>query len=514
MRSLRRAAVALTTAATCLTALPAAAAAAGDSPAGLARYHHQRPQWESCVQGPDDAAGRALEKAGARCATLTVPLDYTDPGGRTITLAVSRIKATDTAHRAGALLVNSGGPGGPSLGLAADVRAAMKEVGARYDVIGMDPRFVGRSTPLDCHWPTGTWIRSAGSGRAGFERQAAFQQRLAESCGRAGGAVLPHISTRNTARDMDVVRAVLGERRISYLGYSYGTYLGTVYTQMFPGRTDRVVLDGAVGPRDYGPRMLVPMLDANERALEHWAGWAARRDARYGLGATRQQVLATVRDIVRAAARRPLVLGGGERTYRVDDSLVPALLFGELADDRDAARASLAASVAALGRAARGRAVEPPRQLAEDLALMTTGAHSAAGSAQAAILCGDVPAPRDPETYRRAVEDSRAGHPLFGPLVHNTNPCAFWPHAPRERPTQVRTDVRALIVAATGDPRTPYAGSRQLRSLLPSSRLLTVGGADHHGLYGEYGNACVDRRVNAYLSTGRLPASDTACAAR
>ncbi|MBZ4321197.1 alpha/beta hydrolase [Streptomyces huiliensis] len=526
MTPLRRVAAAVLTAAACLTALPAAAEAdpggTGPGPgpgagagtgtsAGLARYHHQRPDWRSCVQGPDDDTGRTLEKAGARCATISVPLDYSDPGGRTLTLALSRIKATDTAHRAGALLVNSGGPGGPSLDLAVGVREAMKGVGARYDVIGMDPRFVGRSSPLDCHWPTGTWIRSAGTGRQAFDRQAAFQRGLAESCGRTAGDVLPHVTTRNTARDMDVVREVLGERRISYLGYSYGTYLGTVYTQMFPGRTDRVVLDGAIGPRDYGPRMLSTMLDANERALEHWADWAARRDARYGFGRTRERVLAAVHDIVRTAARRPLVLDTGKRTYEVDDTVVPSLLFGDLADDRDPARAALADSVTALRRAARGETVEPPEPLAEALAAALTGADSASASAQAAILCGDAAAPRDPETYRDAVEKSRAAHPLFGPLFHNTNPCAFWPSTPREEPTQVRTDARALIVAATGDPRTTYAASRHLHGLLPSSRLLTLQGADHHGQFGEYGNACVDGRVNAYLATGRLPATDTTC---
>ncbi|MGK5639520.1 alpha/beta hydrolase [Streptomyces sp. URMC 126] len=515
MTSLRRAAAALTAAA-CLSALPAAARAdtgpdSGGGSAGLARYHQQRPDWKSCLLGPDDETGRALERAGARCATISVPLDYSDPDGRTITLALSRIKATDTAHRAGALLVNSGGPGGASLDLAAGVREAMKDVGARYDVIGLDPRFVGRSTPLDCGWPTGTWIRSAGSGPGTFERQAAFQRDLAERCARTAGDVLPHITTRNTARDMDVVRAVLGERRISYLGYSYGTYLGTVYTQMFPGRTDRVVLDGAISPRDYGPRMLTTMLGANERALDHWADWAARRDARYGLGRTRGQVLDTVGDIVRSAARRPLVLGTGARTYRVDDTVVPFLLFGALADDRDPARAALADSVAALRQAARGRAVEAPEGLAESLAATMTDAESASASAQAAILCGDIPAPRDPETYRRAVEDSRAAHPLFGPLAHNTNPCAFWPRPPREQPTRVTNDARALIVAATGDPRTTYDSSRHLHGLLPSSRLLTVEGAEHHGLFGEYGNACVDGRVNAYLATGRLPASDGVC---
>ena len=106
-------------------------------------------------------------------------------------------------------------------------------------MVGVDPRFVGRSTPLDCHWPTGSAFRSAGVDRAGFDRNTGFAKDLAERCRRHAGDVLPYVTTRNTARDLDVIRAALGERRISYLGYSYGSYVGEVYTTLFPGRVER-----------------------------------------------------------------------------------------------------------------------------------------------------------------------------------------------------------------------------------------------------------------------------------
>jgi hypothetical protein len=181
----RRAALALTAAALALTALPATAAASpGSDP--LARYRHQRLTWKSCVLGPDDTTGKELEQAGARCAGVTVPLDYPDPGGRTITVAISRIRATDTAHRVGPLLLNGGGPGGQTLGDPPWVRKAMKDVAARYDVVGVDPRFVGRSTPLDCRWPTGSaWRGPPGSPRS---RSTTSRSTAAASCSRRSSA--------------------------------------------------------------------------------------------------------------------------------------------------------------------------------------------------------------------------------------------------------------------------------------------------------------------------------------
>ncbi|QDQ13294.1 alpha/beta hydrolase [Streptomyces spectabilis] len=477
---------------------------------GLDRYYQQRLDWGSCAQGPGDAAGRDLDKAGVRCADVTVPLDYAEPEGRTVSVAVSRLKATDRRHRVGALLLNPGGPGGTALDMPPDIRKAMKETGARYDLIGMDPRFVGRSTPLDCGWPVSTAVLSAGVGRAGFERQVALQKRLAAKCRATNADVLPHVSTRNTARDMDVIRGALGERKLSYLGYSYGTYLGTVYTQMFPGRYDRVVLDGALDTPRYQPRLLRGAEPENERALADWAAWAARWHATYGLGRSRDQVLATVDRVVEKSARG-LTLGSGADVFRVDDSHVPFLLVEGIADDTDAARAALGESVSVLADAAAGKPARPSQHLAALLRYATTGVDSASGSAQSAILCGDVAAPRDPERYWRDIQRSRTRHPLFGPLTNNVTPCAFWDR-PRERPTQVRHDARALIVAATGDPRTPYEGSVALRHRLPGSKLLTLKGANRHGIYGEYGDACVDSKVNAYLATGRLPAKDETCA--
>jgi pimeloyl-ACP methyl ester carboxylesterase len=464
-------------------------------------------EWKACAQGSGDTVGAELDQAGARCADVTVPLDYSQPAGRTITLALSRLPATDRAHRIGTMVLNDGGPGESTLGMPLETSAAMKDVAARYDLIGLDPRFVGRSTPIDCAWPIGLWLRSAGPTRAGFDDQVAVQRDLAERCAQRYADVLPFADTRDTARDIDLVRRVLGEDQISFLGYSYGSYLGAVYTQMFPGRTDRLVLDSAGDPDTWGPRALQGTDDEAERALHAWAAWAADHDDTYGLGATAARVLDTVNAIVAASEKHPLRVG----KYEVDDQLIPYLLSVGPGDDRPAARTSFATTVRTLSEAAHGRTVTPDQDLDGLLTFVLTSAGSPLASPAAAITCGDRAAPRDPETYWNDIQRSRARHPLFGPLKNNIWPCAFWPNQPRELPTHIGNPTPALIVSATGDPATTYEGSKAMHRDLTGSRLLTLSGVTAHGIYGEYGNSCVDEKVNTYLATGALPSADTTC---
>lgn len=379
----------------------------------LDRYYHQTLHWGTCMRSPQDGTGRDLDKAGVQCADVTVPLDYTAPGGRTVTLALSRLKATDTRRRIGAILLNNGGSGGPAVDSPPIVRTAMKEVGPRYDIVGFDPRFVGRSTPLDCGWPVSfTWF-SAGASRAGFDRQVALSKSLAAKCRATNASVLPHITTRNTARDMDVIRGALGERKISYLGYSYGTYLGTVYTQMFPGRYDRMVLDGAVGPDDYDPRLLKDTVRENEQALSAWAAWAAARHTTYGLGRSRTAVLATIDHVMAKASRAPLTLGTARDVFRVDDTHIPTLLFMGVADDVDDSRDFLARQVAALSQASKGREAPLPPEFAETLRLLLSGADSptAAHRWRSSAV-----------TYRPRARPSATGATSNGAVAHT--PCS------------------------------------------------------------------------------------------
>lgn len=243
--------------------------------------------------------------------------------------------------------------------------------------------------------------------------------------------------------------------------------------------------------------------------MRAWASWAAVRHGTYGLGATRGEVLARVEHILGAAAEEPLRIG---EAYLLDEHVLPSVFIGGLGSDLEERRAGLARTVRLLARAADREPVEPPRELAQQLEFLLTGVGSALASQMTAILCGDVAERRGVGSYWRAVQESRERFPLAGPLANNITPCEFWDR-PAEAPTVLDNDVPALLVAATGDPRTVYAGAEAMREQWPGSRLLTVEGARQHGLYGEYGNACVDERVNAYLRTGRLPAHDLACEA-
>ncbi|MEV7598351.1 alpha/beta hydrolase [Kitasatospora sp. NPDC089797] len=475
----------------------------------LARFQRQTITWHGCRTGPDDTAGQELDDAKAQCADVTVPLDYRHPDGRTVKVAMSRLKATDPAHRRGTLLWNPGGPGVPAMNLVLMVKKAEPAVAARYDLIGMDPRFVGRSTPLNCAWPT-TGIGSAGSDRSTFDRSVALARDLASRC--AGHRdVLPFASTRNTARDMDVIRAALGESKLSYLGSSYGTYLGEVYLQLFPRRTDRVVLDSALNPELYGPDLTSSQGPAVTAVLENWAAWAARHQDAYHLGGTTAEVLATVERIRSTADRGPLQVG----SHRVDSRVLPQLLWNVTAGDSDELYAAYAADVRDLGDAARGVEVIPNERLEGVLAGLSAPDADGSASVATAIQCADRAASSaDPEFYYRDIQAHRADEPLFGSLTRNITPCSFWPTAPAEPATKVHNDVPVLMVGATGDPAAVYPGQQVAHRALTGSRLVTLRGAFRHTVYaGLFApqNSCIDDTVNRYLIDGTLPDKDTTC---
>src|SRR5262245_46951202 len=191
------------------------------------------------------------------------------------------------------MLSNPGGPGGPGLSMIADLRDRLTpEVRARYDLIGMDPRGIGRSDRMSCALPLPTMLFSAGFDAFGYARDATLAAALAASCVAPDPEKARSITTRNTARDMDVIRGAFGERELNYYGDSYGTYLGAVYTQMFPQHSDRIVLDSAIDPDRYWIGTYQDMGAVNEAGLDDWANWAARHDADYHFGSSGGQVRA------------------------------------------------------------------------------------------------------------------------------------------------------------------------------------------------------------------------------
>jgi pimeloyl-ACP methyl ester carboxylesterase len=497
-----------------LSVVPAASAgttqdADAEADADLTQFHRQQVDWKSCQRDPDDAEGRALDEAAVQCADIRVPLDYSRPRGRTIAVAIARSKATDTANYAGPLMFNLGGPANPVLSAVPLARQAMGATGARFDIIGMDIRFSGRSTPIDCGWPASWLPRSAGTDRESFDRMVTLSKDLARRCARTNADVLPYASAANAARDMDVIRAALGAPTLSFLGYSQGSYLGAQYMQRFPQRAGRIVLDSAIDPDRPGVTILPDRTVAarREAALREWAGLAAQHDDLLHLGSTTELVLSTVHRVYLSAARRPLRVG----PYLVDDTVIPGLIVNLLTDDSEESAFELAATVRVLVQAADTGNAEPTPALATSLAGQLTGRDSAQRSAATAVQCGDSPVSRDVEEYWRDIEERRDEAPLFGPLGSNITPCAFWPNPPRERPIRIRNSVPALVVQAAGDVNAILELGQAMHQDLSGSRMITLAGARDHGVYLLRGNSCVDAAVNAYLDTGNLPAADLTC---
>ncbi|MFE6774877.1 alpha/beta fold hydrolase [Streptomyces sp. NPDC057702] len=433
------------------------------------------------------------------CGTVRLPLDWDHPTGPALDMAVSRVRATGTgAERRGALLVNPGGPGGSGLAYAVTKRAKLPEsVRRAYDVVGFDPRGVGHSAPVDCG-PMGGLFASPGADplprdAAGQRRRSAALRELAADCAGAVGPRLSLFSTEATVRDMDALRAALGEPRTHFLGVSYGSYLGAAYAARFPGRTGRMVLDSVVGPEDwhdFDMRQAVALLRQREVLFD----WLAGDPRRYGLGDTAGQVRAAYTRAREGLAARPVdgfgpaafdravyrTLGRTERWAPFGDGLRDYLRRGDVAALRPAAPFD--------GPASRNYE-----------------------AANRVVKCADGPGP----SPRRVVADVRAlrrldPRPLLTGL--EASACAYWHHRPRHRtPLGGPGAAPALLVASEHDPVTPLAGARRLAAGLPGSRVITLRDDYSHGVFASRGNPCVDQATATYLLTGALPGADLDC---
>ncbi|QEU93926.1 alpha/beta hydrolase [Streptomyces kanamyceticus] len=457
----------------------------------LRPYAQQKLRWKRC-----DAKGPAT----FRCATLKVPLDYGDPGGRTIDLAISRLKAGSAKARHGVLLLNPGGPGGPGLHLPVDpLMKYPAEVRRRYDLVGFDPRGVGRSSPVSCGLTAEEQADRPYKAET-FAKDVARARTIAGKCRARAGGKLAHLTTRNSARDMDVIRAALGEKTISYLGASYGTYLGAVYTQLFPRRADRFVLDSATDPTRIYRGMFQDMAKAAEHAFTRWTAWTARRHAAYGLGDTPAKVRKTYWDLIARANREPIVFEGQPLTgdaIRADNS---TFFHVQRAAER----------IAGLRRAAKGSDVDPAPSGTPGQGAEAPDDHFL--SSAWSVMCADTRTwSHDPAQYRREAIRDKARYPLYGDFAAAITPCAFWQRG-SEPQTRIDNGVGALITQNEWDSQTPLFAGRALHRALRGSRLLTVAGGEGHGvLYAPDGNRCADKAATHYLTTGRLPAKDLTC---
>lgn len=496
--------------------------------------------WGPCADGSPAALNDFV------CATATVPLDYAQPAGATITLAVVKHAATDAARRVGTLFVNPGGPGGTGTGqVTAWLGLFPEAVRQRFDIVSWDPRGIGQSTPVQCFDSVealGAFLGDTPEFPVDAAEQGRYLEtwrRFGEQCGRRAGPLLAHVSTAEVARDLDLLRQAAGEESLTYWGLSYGTFLGATYANLFPEKVRALVLDGNLAPSNWtaaGDRD--PAVGINSRigtdlgaalnleALLTLCGEVSVARCAFAAGgpaATKAKFDA----LLARLAAGPITVGSGDDAPTV----TYAGLLSELSNGLDIVPryvnmqdpggsiggwAGVAASLQRIWLAA-----ESPTPVPSVLVAPSTGTPSAPPSPPApyggpegplAIMCGDSPQPRDPAVYRYlASAVVRRGGPISLAGLWSDAQCLGWAvtspaayRGPWDRPTPP-----ILLIGNTADPSTPYLNSLKMAQELANARLLTVQGYGHTSLLNP--SSCANAAIAAYLIDGTLPPAGTVC---
>jgi pimeloyl-ACP methyl ester carboxylesterase len=428
---------------------------------------------------------------------VTVPLDNAAPQGRTVDLAVLRVPAS--GRRDGAIFVNPGGPGGSATEFAQELPLVLpRSLVEHYDLVGVDPRGVGRSAPFDCGVDYTDVYRVDPHIDTAAEQAALVQtaDQVASACATRAGELLPHVGTRDDARDLDAVRAAMGERKLDYLGGSYGTVLGQVYADLFPTHVGRMVLDGVVDLGTAGLDLAVQQAAGFETALGRFAtGCVAAGDCRNAdpMEAVRQ---------VQALAQQP----GGIPSRSADRSAGPGEVDLGLADALYS-EDSWPKLDEALADALQGDG-----SAMVDLADEYLGAGSF--DVYFAVNCLDFSWPTgDVAAFVRAAQAAQAGSPHFGEsIVSDYLRCLHWPVRPDPIPAlSAPGSPPIVVISTTGDPATPYAGGVAVARRLAHGVLVTNEGEGHGAITG--GSACINAVVAAYFLDGVVPRDGTTCEA-
>lgn len=482
---------------------PATSDATSPTAAALAPYYEQRPVWSSCGEV-------------AECAEVQVPLDYDRPDGERIALAVKRLPAAgddpdDAAASAGSLLVNFGGPGASGVQL---VDALPQQLGdspllRAFDVVGFDPRGVGQSAAVDCVDDAGMdELRADQVDRLteeGFAELTAAAADFAQDCARLTGRLLGEVDTVSAARDLDVLRAVLGDMHLNFLGYSYGTFLGATYAELFPERTGRLVLDGALDPSLSYAERTAGQAAGFERAVRAFAeDCVSRVDC--PLDGDVDDAVTQVRTLLNRTATAPLPTVDGRALTQ------PLAATGILVGLYD--HQAWPVLRAALGRALTAGDGSDLLLLADFVAgRQPDGTYVGnMAEAQAAVTCLDYPMDSTRQEMAAAAEELVRISPTFGDVLgYEEVRCQVWAHEATGSPGPItaRGAAPILVVGTTGDPATPYAWSQALAEQLESGRLLTWQG-EGHTAYGR-SNECIRDAVDAYLIEGTLPRRGHRC---
>ncbi|HXR67335.1 MAG TPA: alpha/beta hydrolase [Dermatophilaceae bacterium] len=483
------------------TPSPAQKTSAQALPSGqekLARFYTQDLTWSNC--GPN------------QCTSLVVPIDYTRPDGATIKLAVLKVAAKSPSDRIGSLVVNPGGPGGSGVEYAshADDGIVTKAVRDVYDIVGFDPRGVGASSPVKCvndrELDNLLGADPTPDDKAEEQQFVDSAKAFGEKCKVNGGPLLGHVSTIEAAKDMDILRAVLGETKLDYLGKSYGTFLGATYADLFPTKVGRFVLDGALRPDLTSSQVSEGQAVGFETALRAYAQDCVRQGD-CPLGGSLASATQRVRDFLRQVDAKPLP---------VDDPYVTSLTEGW---------ASLGIAVAMydqglwpdLTKALRDAFVGktgPLMKLADSYAERSSKGAYQDNLMQViyAVNCLDRSDSRDLAHYETEARSLSAKAPTWGAyLAWSSLPCGFWPVPANNAPKKITAAGSGpiVVVGTTRDPATPYQWAQGLASDLENGHLITFDG-DGHTAYTR-SNSCVDDAVDAYLLKGVVPPPGLRC---
>ena len=468
----------------------------------LAEYEQQKLDWSSCYDYFD-------------CAELRVPIDYDDLSVGTFRLAVLRAAAKDQDNRLGSIVVNPGGPGGSGVDYAYNTDYIFSpDITDVYDIVGFDPRGVAQSEPISCFTPEELDTNIASDSKPDNEAEIAAtlkdSKAFAEMCAEKTD-YLEHFSTSETARDMDILRAALGETKLNYVGKSYGTYLGTLYAEIFPANVGRFVLDGAVDPN-------IPMKDQSlaqamgfDGALKAFVKDCLTQSDCPFTG-TPAQAQATIIATLQAAATSPLPQknprDGDDRI--ITESLILIGIASSLYDDVDGwpkLRQAFTESAQSYG--------DTFLQLADEYSGRNPDGtfRSNDFDSGAVIDCLDWENGRTLDQYKADAKEFAAKAPIFGPYIAFAGVhCQFFPKPATQRAPNTLTEIKTapiIVIGTIRDPATPYTWSVSLAKIFTGSRLISLN-ADGHTGHGR-GSACVDDAVDAYLLKGTLPNADISC---
>ena len=464
----------------------------------LRAFYDQQVEWEACPgRGPR-----------VQCADVTVPLDYSRPDAQTIELALVKVPGTRPGARS--LVVNPGGPGASGLDFAEYLGTVIDaDVRAVYDIVGFDPRGVGQSVPVECMTgkQTTRWYRTDTTPDTASERETLMSRaaQISRGCLARDPQLARFVGTENTVRDMDIIRAALGEDDLNWLGFSYGTLLGALYAEQFPDTVGQMVLDGAVDPSLDAMEISRDQSEGFQTAMQRFAADCARRSD--CVAKSEQGVLTQINSVVRSLDRTPMRTDGSRRLVQAE--ALTALFFSMYSTDlwptlRTGLRQAMKGD---------GTTLQLLAQLANDqIGPNRYGSNIA--SAFYAIGCWDYPAPPSASGLQAAARQwSRdASVPEMARAMSWGNaPCSSWFGHSAQAPASVSSATTApiLVIGTTFDPATPYAWSQALTRQLPTSRLLTYRG-DGHTAYGGT-NICIDDITDRYLLMGELPNPGTTC---